>query len=81
MYVNHQEQTDLFIVGTRVNQISRTLLITAEDTTERAHSPQDVKRNMEILHMLSDELNRIEKELEAMDEYKVKHGDKLAEVL
>lgn len=72
--------TDLFIMGTKINQISRTLLITAEDTCERTRN-EDVKRNMEILHMLSDELNRIERELEAMDDYRVKHGDRLAEVL
>ena len=72
---------DLFTFGTRLGELSRLIIIVAEDTEERADSKEDVIRNMGTLRVIEDELNRLEKVCERWDDMRVHCPDKLINVL
>lgn len=63
---------DLFSLMVTVEQVSRALIITAEDTTDR-FKDHDIVKNMSVLYLLSDSLDRVARGLEDLDEYRVKH--------
>ena len=64
---------DLFSLCTTVEQISRALTITAEDTTDR-FKDHDIEKNMSVLYLLSDALDRVARGLEELDEYRVQNN-------
>ena len=72
---------DLFTLGTRLGELSRLIVIIAEDTEERVHSKEDVSKNMGTLRVITDELNRLEKVCERWDDMRVHCPDKLINVL
>lgn len=63
---------DLFSLLVTVEQVSRALVITADDTTDR-FKDYDIERNMSVLYLLSDSLDRVAKGLEELDAYRAKH--------
>lgn len=63
---------DLFSLMVTVEQVSRALIITAEDTTDR-FKDHDIERNMSVLYLLADSLDRVARGLEDLDEYRAKH--------
>lgn len=72
---------DLFTLGTRLGEISRLIVIVAEDTEERAYSKEDVRKNMGTLRVLSDELDRLERVCKRWDALRVKAPEILIDVL
>lgn len=63
---------DLFSLMVTVEQVSRALVITAEDTTVMVKD-HDIMKNMSVLYLLSDSLDRVAEGLEELDEYRAKH--------
>ena len=72
---------DFFSFGTRLEELSRLLVIIAEDTDERADSPKDVQRNMSTLSVVISELDRLGQVCEAWDNLRVKCPHELAQIL
>lgn len=72
---------DFFTLGTTVGQISRALTVIAEDTDDRRDSPEDVRANMGVLHLLADRLSQMEADLEALDNLHCQIGSEISNVL
>lgn len=64
---------DLFTLCVTVEQVSRALRITAEDTTDR-FKDYDIEQNMGVLYLLAENLDRVAEGLDKLDEYRAKHN-------
>ncbi len=79
-YTTQKNYEDLYSIGTKVMQISRALRIVAEDTTDRFKA-HDLQQNMEVLYLLANNLDEVAESLDVLDEYRAKHGEKVADIL